>query len=123
MWRAFNLPTPEAMLASCHSRNDEWQGHPFWHAEALSSNGRLLFVHFQNLLVSRRSGTLAGLMSGIGVHEFDANNKIKRCGLGQVELFVTAGSACMIMAYKLLHRLLLLTCICSSINYVFDNHP
>lgn len=78
MWRAANLPSRQACLDFCGTRHQLLTGAPFWHAEALTPDGRMLFVHFQNVLTSKQHKTLVGLSSGILVHLFDDEQRIQR---------------------------------------------
>jgi hypothetical protein len=79
VWRGMNLASREACIAYCEQRQGQLSGSPYWHSEALSSDGRLLFVHFQNVLTNKHSRTLVGLSSGILVHVFDDWQRINRC--------------------------------------------
>jgi hypothetical protein len=78
VWRAGNLDSKAACLDFCLARQEQLAGSPHWHSEALSPDGRLLFVHFQNVLMARDSGNLVGLSSGILVHCFDDQQRIRR---------------------------------------------
>ena len=78
MWRAVNLISREACINYCHQRQEQLAGSPYWHSEALTPDGRLRFVHFQNVLMDKHSRTLMGLSSGILVHAFDEQQKICR---------------------------------------------
>jgi len=78
VWRSLNLRDRDATIAHCFKRQQEVAGHPFWHSEALTPDGKLMFVHFQNVLTSRSSNTLTGLLSGILVHVLDDEQKIER---------------------------------------------
>lgn len=63
----------------CQERQEQLAGSPYWHSEAMTPDGRLMFVHFQNVLMNKCSGTLMGLSSGILVHAFDKAQQINRC--------------------------------------------
>jgi hypothetical protein len=78
VWRSFNLKDRDSTISHCFKRQQEVAGHPFWHSEALTPDGKLMFVHFQNVLTSRSSNTLIGLLSGILVHVLDEDQKIER---------------------------------------------
>lgn len=79
MWRAVNLPSRTACMQYCQERCDQLSGNPYWHSEAFTPDGKLMFVHFQNVLMSKGSRTLVGLSSGILMHAFDDQQKIHRC--------------------------------------------
>lgn len=64
----------------CQERQQQLAGSPYWHSEALTPDGKMMFVHFQNVLMNKGSGTLMGLSSGILVHAFDQQQKINRWG-------------------------------------------
>lgn len=78
VWRGMNLASREACIAYCEQRQAELLGSPYWHSEAFSADGRLMFISFQNVLMCRHSRTLQGLSSGILVHQFDADQRIRR---------------------------------------------
>lgn len=78
VWRGMNLASREACISYCQQRQKQLSGSPHWHSEAMSSDGKLLFVHFQNVLTDRQSKTLAGLSSGVLVHVFDGWQRINR---------------------------------------------
>lgn len=78
MWRAVNLANREACIDYCLQRQEQLSGSPYWHSEAMTSDGKLLYVHFQNVLMDKQSRTLMGLSSGILVHAFDDQQKISR---------------------------------------------
>jgi hypothetical protein len=78
VWRGMNLASREACFAYCEQRQVQLSGSPYWHSEAVSSDGKLMFVHFQNVLTNRHSRTLVGLSSGILVHVFDEWQRINR---------------------------------------------
>jgi hypothetical protein len=78
VWRGMNLASREACIAYCEQRQGQLSGSPIWHSEAVSSDGKLLFVHFQNVLMNKHSRTLVGLSSGILVHVFDEWQRINR---------------------------------------------
>jgi hypothetical protein len=62
----------------CQQRQDQLAGSPYWHSEAMTPDGKMMFVHFQNVLMNKGSRTLMGLSSGILVHAFDEQQKINR---------------------------------------------
>lgn len=78
VWRAHNLRGRGALMTFSSGRAAAVEGRPLWHSEALTADGRLMFVHFQNVLTHRRSGTLMGVASGIVVHAFDKQQRIER---------------------------------------------
>lgn len=78
VWRGMNLLSRDACIAYCKQRQQQLSGSPCWHSEAMTADGRLLFVHFQNVLTNRHSRTLMGLSSGILVHVFDDWQRIHR---------------------------------------------
>jgi hypothetical protein len=78
VWRGMNLASREACIAYCEQRQGQLSGSPYWHSEAISSDGKVMFVHFQNVLTDRHSRTLMGLSSGILVHVFDEWQRINR---------------------------------------------
>lgn len=91
MWRAVNLASREACMQYCEERQEQLAGSPYWHSEALTPDGRLMFVHFQNVLMNKGSGTLMGLSSGILVHAFDEQQKINRCACAAVNFWLLRG--------------------------------
>jgi hypothetical protein len=78
VWRGMNLPSREACIAYCEQRQGQLSGSPYWHSEAVSSDGKVMFVHFQNVLTDKHSRTLMGLSSGILMHVFDEWQRINR---------------------------------------------
>lgn len=88
VWRAVNLASREACLTYCTQRQEQLAGSPYWHSEALTADGRMMFVHFQNVLMNKDSKTLMGLSSGILVHCFDEEQHIRRCVCWQVRACV-----------------------------------
>lgn len=78
MWRGMNLASRDACLQYCQQRQHELSGSPHWHSEAMTADGRMLFVHYQNVLTNKQSRTLMGLSSGILVHVFDEQQRINR---------------------------------------------
>lgn len=79
VWRAANLASRDACMDYCLQRQEQLAGSPYWHSEALSPDGKLLFIHYQNVLMNKASRTLTGVSSGILVHAFDEQQKITRC--------------------------------------------
>lgn len=65
-------------MSYCQQRQEQLAGSPYWHSEALTPDGRMMFVHFQNVLMNKDSRTLMGLSSGILVHCFDDQQHIRR---------------------------------------------
>lgn len=48
----------------------------------MTADGRMMFVHYQNVLTNNQSGILMGLSSGILVHVFDDLQRINRWAVG-----------------------------------------
>jgi hypothetical protein len=78
VWRALHLRSKEQCEQYCTQRQQQLAGAPHWHSEAITADGRMLFVHFQNVLTHKQHKTLIGLSSGILVHMFDDDQRIQR---------------------------------------------
>jgi hypothetical protein len=75
VWRENDLRGPDATVDACARRGRQAAGTPFWQAEALSSDGRIQFLHFQNVLSARKNRMVLGVSSGIAVHVFEGAPK------------------------------------------------
>jgi hypothetical protein len=70
VWRENELTGAAATVEACARRGREAAGTPFWQAEAVSKNGRVMFLHYQNVLSARKTRMVLGVSSGIAVHVF-----------------------------------------------------
>lgn len=70
VWRENELTGAEATVEACARRGREAAGTPFWQAEAVSKDGRVMFLHYQNVLSARKTRMVLGVSSGIAVHVF-----------------------------------------------------
>jgi hypothetical protein len=75
VWRENDLRGPEATVEACARRGREAAGTPFWQAEAVSSDGRVMFLHYQNVMTARKTRMVLGVSSGIAVHVFDGSGE------------------------------------------------
>jgi hypothetical protein len=71
VWRENELGGVDATVEACARRGREAAGTPFWQAEAVSGDGRVMFLHFQNVLTARKTRMVLGVSSGIAVHVFE----------------------------------------------------
>jgi len=70
VWRENELAGGDATVEACARRGRLAAGTPFWQAEAVSADGRVMFLHYQNVMTVRKTRMVLGVSSGIAVHVF-----------------------------------------------------